>query len=66
MIKFHFSKENVIILVAGIVLVTVAYVFMARGDITISPILLTIAYVIIFPAAILFKPKKKDVKNKND
>ncbi|MBN1327448.1 MAG: hypothetical protein JW996_05825 [Candidatus Cloacimonetes bacterium] len=58
--KFHFGRLNLILLLAGIITVAAGYIIMSTGDKTLSPVLLIIAYVIIFPAAILIKSKNSD------
>lgn len=47
--KFKFKGKSIGLFVVGILLIAIGYIFMARGDITISPILLTVAYVVVFP-----------------
>ncbi|MCD4829572.1 MAG: hypothetical protein K8R90_09125 [Candidatus Cloacimonetes bacterium] len=56
--RFHFDKINWILLIAGIVLMVVAFIVMGTGDKTLSPLLLALVYLVIFPWAILrgFKP----------
>lgn len=58
--KFVFTKLNVILLIAAILVTIVGYIIMGTGDNTISPILLILAYVVLFPAAIIAGTKKKD------
>ena len=62
--KFTFNTTSIVFFVLGLILLTLGYIIMATGDITISPILLIIAYVVLFPLAILVglfqKPKKQD------
>ena len=58
--KFVFNKLNVVLLIAAIVITIIGYIIMGTGDNTISPILLIIAYVVLFPAAIMAGTKKKD------
>ncbi len=61
--KNYWSKENYIFLGVGILLLFVGYVLMAQGDwdstisLTLSPIVLFIAYLIVFPLAIFYKKK---------
>ena len=57
--KFVFNKLNVILLAVAILSIVVGYIIMGTGDKTISPIILIIAYVIIFPAAIIAGTKKE-------
>ena len=58
--KFVFNKLNVVLLIAAITITIIGYIIMGTGDNTISPILLIIAYVVLFPAAIVAGTKKKD------
>ena len=51
--KFVFNKTNKLLLLLGIIVTIAGYIVMGTGDKVISPILLVIAYVIIFPAAII-------------
>ena len=66
--RFVFGKESIILFVIGVVIITIGYIIMATGDITISPILLIIAYVFIFPLSILIglmKRRSDDNENKS-
>jgi len=60
--KFVFNKTNVIVLIIAIVTTIIGYIIMGTGDKTISPILLIIAYVILFPVSIIIGTKKKEKK----
>ena len=51
--RFEFGKLNTILMVIAILVTVIAYFIMGTGDNTISPILLVIAYAILFPAAII-------------
>ena len=51
--KFIFNKTNVVLLIVAILATIVGYIIMGTGDKTISPIILIIAYVVLFPAAIV-------------
>lgn len=56
--KFVFNKLNSILMIVAIIVTVVAYMIMGTGDNTISPILLVIAYAILFPAAIIIGANK--------
>ncbi len=62
-----FSKKNFIILAIGFVLILIGYYLMAIGEVdsfiavTLAPIILFIAYVVLIPYAIL-----KRFKNEKD
>ena len=60
--KFVFNKTNTILLIIAIITNAAGYIIMGTGDKTISPILLIIAYVILFPASIIIGTKKKEEK----
>jgi hypothetical protein len=51
--KFVFNKINSMLLIAAIIATVIGYIVMGTGDKTISPILLILAYVVLFPAAIM-------------
>ena len=61
--KFVFTKLNMILLIVAILTTIAGYIIMGTGDKTISPILLIIAYVILFPAAIIVGTKKEEKEN---
>lgn len=57
--RFVFNMLNSILLIIAILVTIVGYLIMSTGDKTISPVLLIIAYVVLFPAAIIVGTKKK-------
>ena len=74
--KDYWDKNNYILIATGLVILTLGYIFMAQGNwasffsLTISPITLLIAYIIIIPLAILLKSsvfikKKTNVSSKD-
>ena len=64
--KDYWSKENIIFLSIGIVLLIVGYVLMSTDPwdnpiaLTLSPIVLLIAYLIFIPLSIFYKKKSAD------
>ena len=56
--KFVFKKINAILLIIAILATVLGYIIMGTGDKTTSPIILIIAYVVLFPVAILYGTKK--------
>ncbi|MCF7793981.1 MAG: hypothetical protein K9N09_07045 [Candidatus Cloacimonetes bacterium] len=58
--RFVFNKTNVALLIIAILATIIGYIIMGTGDKTISPIILIIAYVVLFPAAIMAGTKRKD------
>ncbi len=59
----YWNKENYIFLSIGIILLIIGYVVMAQGEwdnslsLTLSPIILLIAYIIVFPLSIFYKKR---------
>ena len=53
-----FGKRNYMILGIGLAVIVLGFIFLALGDITISPILLVLGYCVIIPLGILL-PKEK-------
>lgn len=71
--NIYWEKNNYLILIAGIIISIIGYYLMSVGpwnsneSLVYSPILLFIAYVIIFPYAIIYRKRKQEIsKNKNE
>ena len=47
------AAKNLIVLAAGVVLIVVGFVFLARGSITLAPILLVAGYCVAIPVGII-------------
>lgn len=68
--KDYWSKENYYLIGLGFLILIIGFILMAQGSwnnplsLTISPIVLLIAYLIVFPIAILYR-KKKHNNNQN-
>lgn len=67
--KIYWEKQNYLFLILGFIVIIIGFYLMTIGpwdsvtSLVISPILLFIAYVLIFPASILFRKKdEKEVK----
>ncbi len=58
--RLNLSFMNYVIMIIAVLLVTIGYFFMGKGDISLSPILLIIAYVVVIPISLLLPFKKKD------
>lgn len=54
-----FTKRNWTWLGIGLLVIIVGYIALARGSITLAPILLVAGYCILIPIAILLGEKKK-------
>jgi len=66
--RLVFTRENYWIFFAGIFLILLGYILMAVGDtystlsITIAPIILFVAYLIVIPVAIIYSKKSPEDK----
>lgn len=58
-IKAPFTKVNYIIMGIALLFIVLGYIFLGIGDITISPVLLTLGYCVLFPIGIIYKKKRK-------
>jgi membrane protein YdbS with pleckstrin-like domain len=58
--RLGLASANYILLAVALVVLTIGYFIMSQNDITISPILVTLAYVVIIPLGLLYPFKKKD------
>ena len=56
---FPFVKNNYILFAVGILVIIVGFIFLATGDITLSPILLIVGYCVIIPIALLYGRKER-------
>ena len=61
--ELPFTKINYILFIAGLFVIILGYVLMGTGELnstqslTVSPIVLLIGYLVIFPVAIMYKKK---------
>jgi hypothetical protein len=53
-----FGRRNYILLAVGVFLIIAGFLFLALGDITISPILLVLGYCVLIPLGILLPENK--------
>lgn len=58
--RLNLGKTNFAILILALILLVLGYIIMTQNEITVSPIILAIAYAIIIPFGLLYKPKNKD------
>ncbi|MCL5029059.1 MAG: hypothetical protein M1480_08575 [Bacteroidetes bacterium] len=67
--NIYWKKGNYVLLLIGILVIILGYIFMSMGSwdsfpsLFISPILLIIGYLLILPASILYKKKEKAVNH---
>jgi len=52
--RLVFNKINKALLLAGIILLIIGYYLMSLGDIIVSPLIITISYIIVIPMAIIW------------
>ena len=62
--KLRFGKVNQSLLIVAVLATILGYIVMGLGDKHISPIILVLAYVVLFPLAIMVgtNPRKVDKK----
>lgn len=64
--KNYWNKSNYTLLAVGIVILIVGFIFMLQGpwdnplSLTLAPIVVLIAYLVILPLSIFYKKKPKD------
>jgi len=56
--RSNIGRLNIILFCVAIVVLTLGYIILSLGDITISPILLVLGYVVILPLSLLIRFKK--------
>jgi len=49
----HFTRVNAILGASGLMSLTLGYWLLAQGSITLAPLLLVLAYVVLLPLAII-------------
>ncbi|HVP58392.1 MAG TPA: hypothetical protein VMU02_09860 [bacterium] len=55
-------KPNVLLMVAGIVVILIGYLLLGKGSVSAAPILLVLGYCVIIPLAIVLWTRKPDDK----
>ncbi|RMD51562.1 MAG: hypothetical protein D6830_00070 [Ignavibacteria bacterium] len=67
--KNYWQKENYLLLLAGILVLFIGNYLMTFGpwdnpiSLSVAPIVLLLAYIVIFPLAIFYRKKKKSEEN---
>ncbi|WP_290745785.1 hypothetical protein [Fibrobacter sp. UBA4309] len=60
------NKKNIILVAIGVLLLVIGFICLASGpadnpvSLTVAPLILVLAYVVIIPLGILFGGKKQD------
>ncbi|HNQ43691.1 MAG TPA: hypothetical protein PKI59_04645 [Candidatus Cloacimonadota bacterium] len=57
--RINLGRINYLLLIIVTVLLIVGYLIMSFNEITLSPIILGIVYVVLIPLALLWKPRQK-------
>ena len=66
--SWDFTTINYILFGVGLALIIMGYIIMATGEVnsfqslTLAPIMLFIAYIIVIPAALIYREKSSDVE----
>ena len=55
-------RPNVLLLVAGMIVILLGYFLLSRGSISAAPILLVVGYCVIVPISIVLRTRKPDDK----
>jgi len=56
--RLRLGKANYLLLLVGAIVLILGYVIMSLNEITVSPLILMLAYAIIIPFALLWQPKR--------
>lgn len=68
----YWSRENYLFLILGLVILIIGNYLMTQGpwdnpiSLSLSPVVLLVAYLVVFPLAILYKKKKSDNNNEEN
>jgi len=53
------DRENLILFAVSLGVIVLGYLFLARGSITLAPILLVLGYCVLVPVAIIYRPRRR-------
>ncbi len=62
--SWSFSNKNYLLFIAGVISIIIGYIIMALGDtysfqsLSLAPVILIIGYLVLIPAALLYKEKE--------
>jgi hypothetical protein len=65
--SWSYTKKNYILFISGVIMIILGYVIMAVGDtysfqsLSVAPILLTIGYIFLIPASLIYKDRKSAI-----
>jgi len=57
--KWPYGPKNYMVLALALVVIIIGYITLAKGSITLAPILLVAGYCIIIPVALIVKDKRQ-------
>jgi len=60
------GQRNVLLLIAGLVVVTIGYLLLGKGSLTAAPVLLVVGYCVMIPLSIILwvrKPEDKQTRS---
>ena len=64
--SWSYSKNNYVLFFLGIVMIILGYIIMALGEtysfqsLSLAPVILTIGYLVLIPAALIYREKEKN------
>ncbi len=56
-VKWPYGKKNYLIFASALVVIIIGFITLAKGSITLAPILLVIGYCVLLPIALIIKDK---------
>lgn len=56
---FTLGETNLLLMLAGLVIIIIGFMLLGKGSITAAPILLVLGYCVIIPLAIVYRRKRK-------
>jgi len=56
-ITWPYGRKNYLFFALALVVITVGYIFLAEGSMTLAPILLVVGYCVLIPVALLIKDR---------
>lgn len=59
-IKWPFGKKNYIAFAIAMVVISLGYVSLGQGSITLAPVLLVVGYCVLIPVALLIKGRPEE------
>jgi hypothetical protein len=60
--SFLLGQKNVLLLMAGIIIIVIGYLLLGRGSITAAPLLLVLGYCVVVPLSIILWVKRPAAK----